>query len=199
MISSLFIFAGGLILGLIAVPSIKLISENIKKKKEAATVGKVEVINEELMVEIDGFDEDEYTSKYFSIADHSISSSTNEWSTFLDYREISFSKKENDRHDSPQLTMKIEYSTEKGLFKVTRARLISSRGSYISDYSIHGNPSKELVTTSYKKYVEWVNKKNEEKRAEIDSKLKTFQVVLGKAAERDMKLDELLNSNNDAN
>lgn len=196
MITSLFIFAGGLILGLIANPTFKLISEKRKASLSKSDI-KAEVINEEKMVAIDGFDEDEYTSKYFNIADHSISTSPEEWQTVIDYREISFFKREGEKHDSPQLTMKIDYRTDNGLFKVNdKVRLSSSRGSYSSDYTICGQPSKELTTMAYKKYVEWVNRKNEEKKLEIDNKLKTFQSVLGKASERDMKLDELLNGGN---
>ena len=185
---------GGLIIGLIAIPLFKLISEKLKQMSvDDDDPTEVVVISDNEMVAIIGFDEGEYTSKYFSIAEHSILTD-NDWNCSLDYREILFYKRESKRSDSPQLTMKIDYHTENGLFKVRSSRLSSSRGTYSTDYTISGELSKELITLAYKKYVEWVNRKNEEKKLEIDKKLETFQSVLGKAAERDMKLDELLNS-----
>lgn len=168
-----------------------------KRPKEVKLIKDDVIINPNNMVEVSDFDEEEYTKDQFNIAMYSIQTDT-DWKVWVDTNEIKFtrSSKDNDgRTISVSAEFRYEFDNSDKKFKITYPRVITSKGGYSSDdYRIKGEVDKNVMAFLYKKYIDWKNKINEDKKIVVDKKLETFNSVLGKSAGRDRKLDELLNN-----
>jgi hypothetical protein len=165
-----------------------------KRPKEVKLIKDDVIINPNNMVEVSDFDEEEYTKDQFNIAMYSIQTDDN-WKLYVDSNEIRFTRN-NDSNLSVSAEFRYDFDKDSGKkFKISSSRVITSKGGYSSDnYYIRGEVDHNVKALLYKKYIDWKNKINEDKKMVVDKKLETFNSVLGKSAGRDRKLDELLNN-----
>jgi hypothetical protein len=147
------------------------------------------------MEQVSDFNETDYTKEHFDLAMRSIQIDT-DWTIFVDHSEIKFDKyvKNPGGHDSSSVRIRFEYKFDSSKFKIGRSIVSTSSGRYGTDYYFEGEADENTIKFLYKNYLDWKNKKNDDKKIETDQKLGVFNNILGKSAGRDKKLDELLNS-----
>lgn len=195
MINTILIFAFGFIAGAIMIPVIKHLNNRPKKAV------KQDVIKPENMEEVSDFDEKDFTNVYFEKAMHAIQSE-DDWRVKVDNSEIEFYKSlkdEDGRTQYVKITARYDFDKENNRkFNIRSSiNVEGGNGSYGNDYRIYGDPTPEIKTFLYKNYISWKNEVNEKKKAEVSKKLESFKGILGKAVDRDMKLDQLLGNKED--
>lgn len=145
------------------------------------------------MEEVKNFDQKKYTNSYLTKSIRSILIDT-DWDSSVSDGIIYFRKSGEDKS---ALHLRVEYDFRDGKFNPKEMRLeIYSNQSYSYEYSIYGDKSdmsSDFLKFCYKKYFIWKTDKIRKEKEEVDKKLKSFNKVLGKSVDRDMKLDELLN------
>lgn len=145
------------------------------------------------MVEVSDFNEEEYTKEQFNIAMYSIQTDS-DWKVSVNYNEVTFTRSIPGTSVSVSAEFRYDFGDDKK-FRISSSKVVTSKGAYSSDnYYIRGEIDQTTKAFLYRKYIDWKNKTNEDKKIIVDKKLETFNNVLGKSAGRDRKLDELLNN-----
>ena len=186
--NTLLIFICGFAAGMAVLSFSKFIKNKPVRVKEP------DVIDPSKMEEISDFDEREFTKIYFEKAMHSIQSE-DDWRVNVDNSEIKFNKsiRSDDKTQSVIITTRYDFDKDSKKFKLRDTITVEgNNGTYGSDYRIYGEPSTEVKSFMYKKYMDWKNEVNEKKKQEVSKKLESFKGILGKSVDRDMKLDQLL-------
>lgn len=157
-----------------------------KEKKEE----EIDISN---MKPIPDFNEHEYTQERFDIALHSIKTDKN-WNSVTDNTVIKLRRTDGGLSVVACFEYSFSPKNHNGIFRIDIANIVTSTGSYGREYRFNGTVDHEMVVFLYKIYIDWKNKSNEDRKIEINRNLETFNTVVGKVADRDKKIDGILNN-----
>jgi hypothetical protein len=179
-----------IVIGVVLVLIIRDIIRRYRKNKSP------NIIPEEDFIEISSFNVDNYVDETFRSAFHSIQ--FDEWSYSFTYDKISFTKKRkrdsNYRDSEVEITFIYEFKDmsskkKKFTFKKVEMKDDSSYTTYTFNVD---DLSSDIRSFVYKVYSQEINSKNNKEKAKVDLALSNIKSIIGKASDRDEKLDKLL-------
>lgn len=198
------------ILGLVVIGlSIKPIKKRIKILKEKSKAPKGIKVEKFDFKRIKKFDEESYINDMFDLYFKSIVN--DEWklsihqgnSTFLFERNCEESDVKNMNHHrlkNADVILKMEFNykfNDKEIMVFNSCVVYISTNSWSSVESVNYKGDIPLYVTSYlyNEYVKLRNDENDEVKKSIDNKISIFKHALGKSAQRDTKINDILNGN----
>jgi hypothetical protein len=168
----------------------------LKKDKPVAIQVKPNIITQEFP-KIEKFDKDEYINDTFISLFHSIQVD-NEWKRDLYGESIKFTKTHYEQKDNNYTGLTIvvsihfNYKFKSNKFTIESITL-KNETSYDSDYSYKGVAPDDVKSFLYEIYSKWINELNLKEKAKVDKSLSYIKTIIGKSAERDSKISNIIN------
>ena len=177
----LLIICGIILLGLV----VSMIYKNFEKKKNL----KNSVVEKKKFKMVKSFDENSYIESAFDQVFHSIR--IDDWEIEVDNgidSEIKFKKALPNGNWNDKVTLSVKYKSKNGNFVISNIFL--SAGEFFAyDVKKINDDDYEFFYNCYVKHME---EYNEKVKLKVDKSLETIHKVIGKAAIRDSKIDDIL-------